>query len=156
MNSGFRELLRLFRSHKVRYLVVGGYAVMKYTEPRYTMDLDLWIDTSLLNARRVYKALSEFGAPIEGYTPEDFTSSGMVHQIGIPPSRIDILTSISGLKFDSAWPRRRRARVGGEFLFFASLEDLIKSKKKTGRLQDKLDVSNLELARARNQNAKTR
>lgn len=149
MNSDFKELLDLFRSHRIRYLIVGAYAVMKYTEPRFTKDLDLWIDTSLPNVRRLYTALGEFGAPIGEYVPEDFTRPGMVHQIGIPPNRIDILTSVSGLSFETAWLRRRRQRVDNELLHFLSLEDLIKSKRKAGRPQDKLDVVNLENARAK-------
>lgn len=129
---------------------------MEYSEPRYTKDLDLWINTSLPNARRVFNALNEFGAPLADYSPKDFTRPGMVHQIGIPPIRIDILTSVSGLTFHSSWARRRRKRVNGKYLFLLSLKDLIKSKKKTGRPHDKLDVRNLEHAGAKPGRPKTR
>jgi hypothetical protein len=154
--SEFSELLSLFRSHKVRYLVVGAYAVIQYTEPRYTKDLDLWVETSLENARRVHQALAEFGAPVANYTPADFVRPGMVHQIGLPPARVDILTSLPGVTFAKAWARRRRRRLGGEVLFIISLNDLIKNKKKAGRLQDTLDVTSLEKVRAKLRRSKAR
>lgn len=155
MNSNFNELLSLFRCHRVRYLVVGGYAVMHYGEPRFTKDLDLWIDSHPANARKVFKALQEFGAPVSQYTPKDFSRPGMVHQIGIPPLRIDILTSITGVDFQKAWIRRRRKIIGGENLCFISLEDLIKNKKATGRAQDREDVHNLQITRAKLRQSKS-
>jgi hypothetical protein len=156
VNSDFGELLRLFRFHQVRYLVVGAYAVIQYAEPRYTKDLDLWVEASSENARRVHKALGEFGAPVADYTPADFARPGMVHQIGVPPARVDILTSLPGVTFAKAWARRRRRRLGGEVLFIISLSDLIKNKKKAGRLQDKLDVISLEKARDKLRRSKAR
>jgi hypothetical protein len=97
-NPHFSELLRILSAHKAEFLIVGGYAVMKYTEPRYTKDLDIWIRNSPQNAGRVYAALAEFGAPLaaDGLTVQDFASSSMVYQIGRPPLRIDIITKITG------------------------------------------------------------
>lgn len=86
MNSDFKELLSRFNARKVRYLLVGGYAVMKYTEPRYTKDLDLWIDRRPRNARAVFEALREFGAPLVGLSPDDFAQPGVVYQMGRPPA----------------------------------------------------------------------
>ena len=85
MNSDFRDLLRIFNAGKVRYLVVGGHAVMKYTEPRYTKDLDLWIEATPKNARAVFKALKEFGAPLANLTEADFSKEGFFYQMGRPP-----------------------------------------------------------------------
>ncbi len=100
VNSDFSDLLRLFNDNGVRYLVIGGYAVIQYAEPRYTKDLDLWISADKDNAAAVYKALKEFGAPLAGLAEEDF------YQVGIHPIRVDILMGIPGLEFDSAWQHR--------------------------------------------------
>jgi hypothetical protein len=106
MNSDFKDLLKLFNDYKVRYLVVGGHAVMKYTEPRYTKDPDIWIEASAKNARAVFRALREFGAPLANLTEGDFADEGTFYQIGRPPARIDILMSVAGLRFAGAWRRR--------------------------------------------------
>src|ERR1017187_6595989 len=91
MNSDFEELLSIFNENGVRYLIVGGHAVMLYTEPRYTKDLDVWIDASAENAERVYRSLVAFGAPLAGLTAKDFAEEGSFYQMGIPPVRVDIL-----------------------------------------------------------------
>ncbi len=85
MNSDFRDLLRLFNAHRVRYLVVGGYAVMKYTEPRYTKDLDVWVEATPRNAKKVFKALRKFEAPLANLTEADFANEGFFYQMGRPP-----------------------------------------------------------------------
>jgi hypothetical protein len=100
MNSDFKELLKIFGREKVRYLIIGGYAVAKHSEPRYTKDLDIWISNSRENAERVYQALKEFGAPLANITVKDFTMPTLVFQIGIEPSRIDILMGLKELDFD--------------------------------------------------------
>ena len=134
----FKELLRAFNEKQAEYLIVGGYAVMKYTEPRFTKDLDVWIRNSPANAAKVYEALAEFGAPLrqDGLTPEDFASEDMTYQIGIAPVRIDVLTRISGVEFDDAW----RNQVPGTFfeipVHFISLRDLIINKRAAGRSSD--------------------
>jgi hypothetical protein len=125
-------------------LVVGGYAVMKYTEPRYTKDLDLWVEASSENAPAVFQALREFGAPLTNITSEDFSKTGSVYQMGRPPARIDILTSIEGVRFDEAWTRRVRTDLGGIEVNVISCEDLLTNKRALGRPQDLLDVTNLQ------------
>ena len=106
VNSDFSDLLRLFNDYSVRYLVIGGYAVVQYAEPRYTKDLDLWISTDPSNAEATYKALREFGAPLAGLTSDDFAEEGYFYQMGVPPIRVDVLMGIPGLEFEPAWERR--------------------------------------------------
>ena len=142
----FKELLNLFKKHNVKYLVVGGYAVMRYTEPRFTKDLDLFISVEIKNATAVYNALKEFGAPLSGLTVKDFSQEGYFYQMGRPPMRVDIMMSIPGVKFDDAWSRHERLTIDGIEMNFISKEDLIASKKASGRSQDLIDVENLEKA----------
>lgn len=143
MTSDYKELLEVLNAFGVEYLIVGGYAVMKYSEPRLTKDLDLWIGVNAENARRVFGALKKFGAPIGAYTDADFAREDVWFQIGVAPVRVDILTTIPGPSFEEAWHRR----VEGEFLeipaHYISREDLIESKQATGRSQDKRDVKRL-------------
>lgn len=142
----FKELLKLFEKHKIRYLIVGGYAVMKYSEPRFTKDLDLFIATDQDNAKSVYLALKEFGAPLENLTSDDFVHEGYFYQMGRPPMRVDIMMSIPGIKFDVAWQNREVVELGDLKLFFISRSDLIKAKKASGRPQDHIDVDKLREA----------
>lgn len=144
VSSDFKDLLRLFADYQVEYLVIGGYAVIKYTEPRYTKDLDLWIRTGAENARAVYQALSDFGAPLEGLTADDFAHEGYVYQMGVAPVRVDILMSITGLDFDEAWHRRIKVNFDGISTWFISRGDLIASKAALGRPQDLIDVELLK------------
>lgn len=102
MTSHFNDLLKSFDEQEVKYLVVGGHAVMFYSEPRYTKDLDIWIEASPENATRVFRALAHFGAPLTGVSEADFAAPGSFYQLGRPPLRVDVLTSIEGLEFDEA------------------------------------------------------
>ncbi|MCP4681081.1 MAG: nucleotidyltransferase family protein [Desulfobacterales bacterium] len=145
-NSDFNELLNLFKKHEIRYLVVGGYAVMKYSEPRFTKDLDIWIATDIANADAVYAALREFGAPLENLTVDDFTDRDCFYQMGRPPLRIDIMMSIPGVEFEKAWKNREVVELDGNTIYFISRSDLIRSKKASGRPQDNIDVNKLEQA----------
>jgi predicted nucleotidyltransferase len=145
MNSDFKELLKNFAEKKVRYLIVGGYAVAKHAEPRFTKDLDIWISNSLDNAKLVYKALEKFGAPLNKITIEDLTTPDLVFQIGIEPSRIDILMGVEALAFDDCWERRSSVTIDGIEIHFISLDDLIINKNAVARPQDLIDVKNLEL-----------
>jgi hypothetical protein len=140
MNSDFQELLNLFNRDGVRYLIVGGHAVMLYTEPRYTKDLDIWIETNKDNAARVFAALAEFGAPLAGLTPDDFSREGFFYQLGRPPARIDILMSIEGLTFEQAWENRQKAKLGNQETWFIGRADLIKNKRASGRHIDLHDA----------------
>src|SRR5262249_48803800 len=137
-NPHFRELLQTLNDCEVRYLIVGGYAVMKYTEPRYTKDLGVWVENSVDNALRVFDALKRFGAPLEsdGVTPETFTGNETTYQIGLAPLRVDILTQITGVEFSAAWSRRVRGMIFGIPVPFISLDDLIVNKRETGRSSD--------------------
>jgi hypothetical protein len=141
VNSDFKELLRLFSHYQVKYLVVGGYAVIKYTEPRYTKDLDLWIKADSDNAVAVYKALQDFGAPLAGLDADDFAHEGYFYQMGMAPVRVDILMSLTGLQFVDAWDRRVHVDFEGVPTFFISLQDLITTKQALGRPQDVIDVA---------------
>jgi hypothetical protein len=149
MNSDFKDLLSILNARKVRYLIVGGHAVMKYTEPRYTKDLDIWIDISPRNARAVFDALREFGAPLTNLSASDFAHAGSVYQMGRPPARVDILTSIEGVRFADAWRRRVASDFDGIPVHVISPQDLVVNKRVLGRPQDLLDlVSLLEAERA--------
>lgn len=142
----FKELLRLFEKFKIRYLIVGGYAVMKYSEPRFTKDLDVFIATDQDNAKSVYLALKEFGAPLENLTSDDFTHEGYFYQMGRPPMRVDIMMSIPGIKFDVAWKNREVVELDDLKIFFISRSDLILAKEASGRPQDQIDVDKLKEA----------
>ncbi len=137
-NPHFRELLQLLNDFEVRYLIVGGYAIMKYTEPLYTKDLDIWVENSAENSSRVFEALKEFGAPLESdnITPETFTRSETTYQIGIAPIRIDILTEITGVEFSAAWKKRVSGTIFAVPVPFISLDHLIANKQATGRSSD--------------------
>ncbi|MBL7069749.1 MAG: hypothetical protein ISS34_07825 [Candidatus Omnitrophica bacterium] len=130
-------------------MVVGAYAAIYYTEPRYTKDLDIWIDLALENARRLYAALREFGAPLKNVTAEDFTNSRQFYQIGIAPVRVDIISGIKGMEFKSAWGNRRRSRYGSIPINIIGIKDLIASKEASGRDGDKRDVKKLKRAQKR-------
>jgi len=141
VNSDFSDLLKLFNANRVRYLVVGGYALVQYAEPRYTKDLDLWTSTDPANAKAVYLALRQFGAPLAGLTEEDFAEDGYFYQMGVPPLRVDILMGIPGVDFGDAWPRRVEVDFDGLLVPFISREDLVKAKRASGRPQDLIDVA---------------
>jgi predicted nucleotidyltransferase len=132
--------LKIFNDNQVEYLIVGGYAVIRYTEPRYTKDIDLWVRADKQNAAAVFKALKDFGAPLSGMSENDFAYEGYFYQVGIPPVRIDILMSITGLKFDEAWNQRVETDFDGVKANFISREDLITAKLAAGRPQEILDA----------------
>src|SRR5262245_26653904 len=147
-NRDFRDLLAAFSAHSVRFLIVGGYAVTFHARPRFTKDLDVWVDPSSDNATRVKSALLAFGAPLQahGVTERDFTVPGTIYQIGVPPNRVDILTAVEGLAFAPCWERRVAARFGDVDVSYLSRADLIANKKAVGRPQDLEDVRELERA----------
>jgi len=142
----FKELLKIFEKHKIRYLVVGGYAVMKYSEPRFTKDLDIFITTDQDNANNVYTALKEFGAPLEDLTSEDFAHKGYFYQMGRPPLRVDIMMSIPGIDFDEAWENREVVELDDLTIYFISRSDLIRAKEASARPQDMIDIDKLKKA----------
>jgi hypothetical protein len=143
MGEDLKDLLRAFNANAVKYLVVGGYAFGVHAEPRATKDLDLFIQPSQENSEAVFRALAQFGVPLEGMSPADFTD-GTIFQIGQPPARVDILQQIDGITFDEAWMNRIDGRVDGEVpAVVISKEDLIRIKVASGREQDVLDVKKL-------------
>ncbi len=140
MSGNLKELLRAFNAHAVRYLVIGGYAFGVHAEPRSTKDLDLFIRSDQENSIAVFKALADYGAPLEGLSPADF-ADGSTFQIGQPPERIDILQQIDGISFDEAWVNRIEGAIDGEVLTpVISKDDLIRNKLASGRAQDILDA----------------
>lgn len=140
VNSDFSELLSIFNAKRVRYLVIGGYAVVQYAEPRFTKDLDLVVGTDRLNAEAVYAALHEFGAPLADLTPADFAEEGFFFQMGVPPIRVDVMMGIPGVRFEECWDRRVEIDFDGLPVVFISKADLIVAKRAAGRPQDLLDA----------------
>lgn len=144
MNQDFVDLLQNLSDADARFLVVGAYAVAVHGRPRATGDLDVWIEPTSQNARRVYEALSTFGAPLNELTLEDLETPDIVFQMGVPPRRIDILTSISGVSFSDAWDNRTYAKFDDVRASVIGLQELIQNKEATGRDQDIADVGKLK------------
>ena len=140
VNPDFSDLLQSLNDNHVKYLVIGGYAVVQYAEPRFTKDLDVWISTDAENAEAVYKSLREFGAPLMELTVKDFSEEGYFFQMGVPPVRVDILMGIPGAAFDECWSRRKEVDFDGLKVFFISKNDLILAKRASGRPQDLIDA----------------
>ncbi|HYM22129.1 MAG TPA: hypothetical protein VEU08_02940 [Vicinamibacterales bacterium] len=143
MNEDFLDLLRAFSEADVQFVIVGAYALAHHGRPRATGDLDVWIEPTLENARRVMAALRAFGAPLKDIGEQDFARPGAVVQIGVPPRRIDILTDLTGITFEEAWPQRERGSFGTLQVDFLGREALIKNKRATGRAKDLGDIEGL-------------
>lgn len=148
ISSDFSDLISALSDAEAKFLIVGAYAVMHYTEPRYTKDLDIWIEPTRANAGRVMTALRAFGAPVERISKKDLATPGIIYQIGVEPVRVDLITSISGLDFGPAYANAVDAKYGDMRIKVLSLDDIIKAKQAAGRPQDKLDLVGLEEARA--------
>jgi predicted nucleotidyltransferase len=149
MFQDFNELLSVFNAHRVKYLVVGGYAVSFHAQPRATKDIDLFIKPDTANAKSVFTALAEFGAPMEGLTTEDFSQRGKFFRMGREPVAVDILTEIDGIDFDAAWENRVEGVIdtpSGLKAYFISGADLIAAKIAAGRPQDIADAEALRKA----------
>jgi predicted nucleotidyltransferase len=146
MNSDWVDLLRELNAADVRFLLVGAHAVGVHGVPRATRDIDVWVEPSIENASRVVAALARFGAPLAaiGVDRSDFESLDRVVQIGVPPNRIDLMTSLSGLSdFAGAWARRTGAELGGVPVQVIGLEDLLQNKRASGRDKDLVDIREL-------------
>ena len=144
MYPDFKELLSIFNDHKVKYLVVGGYAVSFHAQPRATKDLDILIKADTANAAAVYAALAAFGAPLQELTPDDFIEQGKFYRMGHPPLMVDILPEIAGVRFDAAWKKRIEVTIDpqtGTKAFFISSDDLVTAKLATGRPEDLADAA---------------
>lgn len=144
MNRDFAEMLDALSAAGAEFLIVGAHALAAHGRPRATGDLDLWIRPTPANAQRVWQALVTFGAPLDELVIEDLSTPDIVFQIGIVPSRIDILTSLTALEFDPAWSRRQMIEIDGRMLPFLSREDLIRNKTALDRPRDRADIDDLE------------
>lgn len=143
-NRDFRDLLQCLNEAGARYLIVGAYAVIYHTEPRYTKDLDIWTEPTPENAGKVWNALVQFGAPLAALTVADLSNPDVVFQMGIEPNRIDIILDVEGLSFAEAWVKRVSGMYEDQKIFVLSYDDTVHAKKTAGREQDLLDAHRLE------------
>ena len=149
MYQDYKDLLSAFHAHGVRYLIVGGYAVIFHAQPRFTRDIDFFIKADPANAQAIYAALAEFGAALAGIRPEEFADRSSFFRFGRDPRGFDILPDLPGVDFEAAWERRVEGVVDattGLTAFFISKDDLIAAKLASGRPQDLADVSAIEKA----------
>ncbi len=137
----FKELLNLLKEKKVKYLIVGGQAVNFYSRGKYTEDLDIWVEPTIENAENIFMVLEKFGTGNLEIEISDFLKKNNIVQLGFPPIRIDIMTSIEGVDFDAAFKNLKKGYLFGlRNQPYISFEDLVKNKKKTGRPKDKYDI----------------
>jgi hypothetical protein len=146
VNRDFVEILEELSAAGAEFLVVGAHALAAYDRPRATGDLDIWVHATSENAQRVWSALMRFGAPLHDLTIDDLSTPCITFQMGLEPQRIDILTEISGVTFEDAWPNRLFVEKDGLRYSVIGKEDLIRNKRATGRSKDLVDVENLERA----------
>jgi len=144
VNRNFRDILFALSAEGVEFLIVGAYALAVHGLPRATGDLDIWVRPTNENARRVWQALLRFGAPLTSMSINDFESMDIVFRMGLPPNQVDILTSISGVTFNEAWPSRVEQDVEGVRVAVIGRADQLRNKRSTGRPRDKLDADWLE------------
>ena len=145
LSRDFKEFIESLNANNVRYLVVDGYAVALHGYPRYTKDLDVWIEPKIQNANNVLNALTAFGFGSLDITADDFLEEGNIIQLGYPPNRIDLITSLKGLMFENCYPERVQVEIQGVLIDFIDIENLKTNKKATGRPQDLADLENLTI-----------
>ena len=143
-SKDFKEFVELLIKHKVDYLVVGGYAVGIHGHPRYTGDLDIWLNVSDENAQRILASVNEFGFSSYKLSVKDFTKANGEIQLGYPPLRIDLLNHIDGVAFDDCFKNKKEVTVEGVKINFISYNDLLKNKRASNRPQDIADLDNLQ------------
>ena len=143
VNPDFRDLFAALNDAHAEFLIVGGYAMALHGYPRFTKDLDVWIKANVENAHKVWEALDQFGAPFGDLTIQDLSSLGIVFQMGLPPNRIDIITSIDGVEFAEAWEHSISSAYGDQPVTVIGIDELIHNKETTGRPQDVLDAITL-------------
>jgi hypothetical protein len=141
--SDFRDLLELFNAHGVEYLIVGGYALAFHGAPRFTGDLDLLVRPDLENAQRIVAALNAFGFGSTGLGIDDFQAPDKVIQLGVPPVRVDIMTSLTGVSWDEAWSGRAKGTHAGLDVFYLGIEQFVTNKRSLGRQRDRADLEAL-------------
>ena len=144
LNEDYRDILHALSEEKVRFILIGAYALAAHGYPRATMDIDIWVMPSPENAEAVLRALSRFGAPLHNLTREDLLKDGTIFQIGVAPRRIDIITTASGLQFEPTYRNSISINIEGIEVRVPSIEDLILNKRSTGRTRDLADVEALE------------
>jgi hypothetical protein len=144
LRADFKDFLRVLNKREVKYLIVGGYAVMKYTEPFYTKDMDIWIEPTPENAKRAYEAIREFGAPMADLSVEDLSQQHIVFQFGMAPARVDVMTSIDAVSFVEAWNDRVQTNLDDIPIPIISLEHLKENKRSANRDTDKIHLARLE------------
>ena len=149
VEKDYEDLLRLFNKHKVKYCIVGAFAVAFHAKPRYTKDIDIFVFTDIENGQRIVKALNEFGFGKTNLREEDFSKPGKIIQLGYEPVRIDIVTSIDGCTFEEVWRKRDQGIYGKEKVPFIGINELIKNKKAAKRKQDEVDLDILLKAEKR-------
>lgn len=140
VEKDYEELLRLLNKHKARYCIIGAYAVAFYAKPRYTKDLDILIEPDVENGEKIVKALDAFGFRSLKLTAKDFCEKGNIIQLGYEPLRVDIITDTPGVSFDRIWQNKVTGVYGTEKVFIIGIDDLILMKRKSGRLEDKMDL----------------
>ena len=143
----YEELLKYFNKHKVKYCIVGAFAFAFHAQPRYTKDLDILVEATFENGQRIIKALDDFGFGSLKLSVVDFSKEKQVIQLGYEPVRIDLLTSIEGVDFTEVWKNRTTSSYGRQKVFFIGLNELIKNKNASARLQDKADIKILNLVK---------
>lgn len=143
LDQDFKEFIISLNDNDVRYLVVGGYAVAFHGHPRYTKDIDIWIELESSNAQRIIAALTQFGFSSLDLKAEDFLVEDQIIQLGYPPSRIDIITTLAAVDFEECFASREEETIDGVVVNFIDVESLKKNKTASGRPQDIADVDNL-------------
>lgn len=144
LDQDFKEFIESLNNNDVRYLVVGGYAVAFHGYPRYTKDIDIWIELEPTNAEKVIAALEQFGFASLDLTPQDFLVPHQIIQLGYPPNRIDLITTLAAVEFDECYKARVDTIVDGVTVHFIDVENLKRNKTASGRPQDIADVANLK------------
>jgi len=143
VEKDFRDLFALFNAHNVEYMIVGGYALAFHGAPRYTGDMDIYVKPDVINAQRVMTALTEFGFGSLELSPSDFEKPDRVVQLGVPPVRIDIITSISGVSWEDAFAGRAEDTYGDVTVYYIGREQFVANKRAIGRKQDLADLEAL-------------
>lgn len=143
-SQDFKDFVELLIKHEAEYLVVGGYAVGIHGHPRYTGDLDIWLNPTQINAKKILDSVNEFGFSSFKLTEADFTKEGNIIQLGHPPLRIDLITQIDGVTFSECYTNRKEVLIEGIMVNFIGYLDLLKNKKESGRHKDLDDIENLK------------
>ena len=143
VHKDLREFIELLNSVNVKYLIIGGYAVAYHGHPRYTGDIDIFVEASETNALKLEEVLQRFGFKGTGLTAKDFVQPDSIVQLGVPPNRIDVVTGIDGVDFAEAWASKVEAALAGVPVYFISKDLLVRNKKACGRARDLADLEEI-------------